>query len=200
MNTIEAIKARRSIRQFDATVKIDAKTERALLEAALLAPSALNLQHCRIVTVHDPKLREKLQAAAYGQKQVTQASLFVVFCANLHAWKDDAHATGEGLPEAGNQARSMVINRIYPDNPVYQRDEGVRSAAMAAQNLMLAAKDMGYDSVPMIGFDIDKVASLIQLPPNHMVVMAVAVGRAMVGPSARYGRLPYERVVFENNF
>jgi hypothetical protein len=34
-----------------------------------------------------------------------------------------------------------------------QRDEAQRSIGMAMQTIMLAAKAMGYDSCPMIGFD-----------------------------------------------
>ena len=50
-----------------------------------------------------------------------------------------------------------------------QRDEAQRSIGMAMQTLMLAAKAIGYDSCPMIGFDIDKVAELINLPSDYVV-------------------------------
>ena len=42
---------------------------------------------------------------------------------------------------------------------------------------MLAAKAMGYDSCPMIGFDIDKVAELINLPEDHVMGPMVAIGK-----------------------
>jgi nitroreductase len=35
--------------------------------------------------------------------------------------------------------------------------------------MMLAAKAMGYDSSPMIGFDIEKVAELISLPDDYVM-------------------------------
>ena len=38
--------------------------------------------------------------------------------------------------------------------PSLERDEAMRSCGIAGQTLMLAAKAMGYDSCPMIGFMI----------------------------------------------
>ena len=45
-----------------------------------------------------------------------------------------------------------------------QRDEAQRSIGMAMQNMMLAAKAMGYESCPMIGYEIDEVAKLADVP------------------------------------
>lgn len=58
-----------------------------------------------------------------------------------------------------------------------QRDEAQRSIGMAMQNLMLAAKEMGYDSCPMIGFDIEKVAELVNLPKDYVIGPMVAIGK-----------------------
>ena len=44
---------------------------------------------------------------------------------------------------------------------------------------MLAAKEMGYDSCPMIGFDIDKVAELINLPDDYVMGPMVAIGKRL---------------------
>jgi nitroreductase len=65
---------------------------------------------------------------------------------------------------------------------------------------MLAAKSMGLDSCPMIGFDPQKVADLIQLPNNHIIGMLITVGKALKSASPRGGQLPYEEVVHMNHF
>jgi nitroreductase len=70
-----------------------------------------------------------------------------------------------------------------------QRDDAQRSIGMAMQTLMLAAKSMGYESCPMIGFDIEKVAELINLPEDHVMGPMVAIGKgektvAKAGPIA----------------
>ena len=57
-----------------------------------------------------------------------------------------------------------------------QRDEAQRSIGMAMQTLMLVAQDMGYQTCPMIGFDSEAVAKLINLPEDHVMGPMVAAG------------------------
>ncbi len=71
---------------------------------------------------------------------------------------------------------------------------------MAAQTLMLVAKDMGYDTGPMIGFDTAKVGELIHLPADHEIVMMVVVGKALQPARGRAGQLPLDEVLFWDGF
>ena len=73
-------------------------------------------------------------------------------------------------------------------------------ALLSWPNLMLAAKNMGYDTCPMVGFDFDKVAEIIRLPPDHIISMLVVVGKAAVAARDRSGQLPHEEVVFAERF
>ena len=68
------------------------------------------------------------------------------------------------------------------------------------QTLMLAAKSMGYESCPMIGFDIEKVAELINLPEDHVMGPMVAIGKGTKDPWPKPGQLPLDEVVIENRF
>ena len=65
---------------------------------------------------------------------------------------------------------------------------------------MLAAKDMGYDSCPMDGFDFDEVAEMINLPEDHVISMFVVVGKAIKEANPRAGQLDYSEVVIEDSF
>ena len=47
----------------------------------------------------------------------------------------------------------QMLTDFYAGKPQLQRDEAVRSCGMVAQTIMLAARALGYDSCPMIGFD-----------------------------------------------
>ena len=76
----------------------------------------------------------------------------------------------------------------------------MRSVGIAGQTLMLAAKAMGYDSCPMIGFDPARVAEIIKLPKDHVIGMIVVVGKALKPANERGGQLPYDEVVFTNSF
>ena len=71
---------------------------------------------------------------------------------------------------------------------------------MAMQTLMLAAKAMGYESCPMIGFDHEAVAELINLPPEHCIGPMVAIGKGIKDTWPKPGQLPLETVVIENRF
>jgi nitroreductase len=81
-----------------------------------------------------------------------------------------------------------------------QRDEVMRSCGMAAMTIMLAAKEMGYDTCPMDGFDFDAVAKLINLPADHTPVMFITVGKAIKPASPRSGQLAMNEVVIQNKF
>jgi nitroreductase len=54
----------------------------------------------------------------------------------------------------------MLLESFYEGKEQLQRDEAMRSCWIAGQTIMLAAKSMGYDSCPMIGFDQVKVAEV----------------------------------------
>jgi nitroreductase len=76
----------------------------------------------------------------------------------------------------------------------------MRSCGIAAQTLMLAAQELGYDSCPMDGFDFEAVGRLINLPGDHVIAMMVAIGKRAEAVWPRGGTLPDTEVIFENRF
>jgi nitroreductase len=76
----------------------------------------------------------------------------------------------------------------------------MRSIGIASQTLMLAAKAMGYDSCPMVGYDPNKVAALINLPSHYVIGMILVIGKATEPARERGGQLAYNEVVIENRF
>ena len=71
MNTKDAIKSRRAIKEFDPDHEMPQEVEKELLSLGMLAPTAFNIQNWRFVVVKDPGLREQIKAAAGGQAQVS---------------------------------------------------------------------------------------------------------------------------------
>jgi nitroreductase len=200
MHVIEAIEARRSIKRFDPHHRMTRAEQDELLRLARLSPTAFNLQHGRFVVVRDPELRRRLRDASYGQAQVTDASLLVVVCADMGAWRKHAERCWAHVPEPARRGLVEAIERFYVDQPQLQRDEAMRSCSLAAQTLMLAAQGLGYDSCPMDGFRVDDVARLINLPDDHLISMFVALGKALEPAPARGGALPDDVVIIENRF
>ena len=201
MNTLEAIYQRRAVKGYDPNHQITPEEEQKLLEATIQAPTSFNIQHWRFVILRDPQLRQKIrQELGNDQAQMTDASLLILFTADVKAWQKEPQRYWHNAPQ---EVADLIVNWISPfheGREWLQRDEAQRSIGMAMQTLMLAAKGMGYDSCPMIGFDIDKVAELINLPEDHVIGPMVAIGKKVKEPWPKPGQLPLSELVIENRF
>jgi nitroreductase len=200
MDAIAAIESRRSIKHYDANHRMTDEEIRQLLSLAMLSPTAFNIQHWRFVVVRDMELRRAIRAVAWDQAQVTNASLLVVVCGDVQAWQKNPARYWVNAPQPVQDFLVPAIAQYYAGREQVQRDEVMRSAGIAAQTIMIAAKAMGYDSCPMDGFDFDAVAKLINLPADHAIALMVAVGKGTQPAWPRPGQLPYEQVVIENRF
>lgn len=200
MDTFEAIAQRRAIKQYDPEHQLSEQEVERLLSSAMLSPTAFNIQNWRFVVVSDPELRRQIRAVSWDQAQVTDASLFIVLCADLQAWNKNPDRYWRNAPAPVREFILPAIDSYYRGKYQVQRDEAMRSCGMAAQTLMLAAKSMGYDSCPMDGFDFDAVAKLINLPEDHVIAMFVAIGTGTGAPWPRGGKLPVAEVVITDRF
>lgn len=200
MHIEEAIRTRRAVKGYDPDFVLSREEKDELLRLALLAPSAFNLQHVRLVEVSDPALRAQIRAAAWDQPQVTEASMLVVVCARLDSWEAHARRVWDGAPPEVQDYLAGAIDAYYRDKPQVQRDETLRSCGLLAQTLMLAARGKGLDSCPMDGFDFAAVGRLINLPDNHLIGLMIAIGKQAVAPKPRIGKLPFEDVVLRDRF
>lgn len=201
MQTMEAIRSRRAIKHFDANHQLSANEEKQLFEAMLLAPTSFNIQHWRFVILRDQSLRQTIRKE-YGndQSQITDASLLVLFTADMKAWQKSPERYWANAPKEVAELLVGWMGPFHDGREWLQRDEAQRSIGMAMQTLMLAAQELGYQSCPMIGFDIEKVAELIRLPDDHVMGPMVAVGKGTKEAWPKPGQLPLEEVVFENGF
>ncbi|MDG2346301.1 MAG: nitroreductase family protein [Opitutae bacterium] len=199
MDTTTAIHQRRSVKHYDPDHTMTEIEIQALLELALLSPTSFNMQNWRFVVVTDPEKRAAIEAAAWNQAQVTEASILIILCADLHAYQDGARYW-VNAPQPVQDMLVPMIEPFYKDNVQLQRDEAMRSIGIASQTLMLTAKSMGYDSCPMIGFDPQKVADIIELPEHHIIGMMLPVGKALKDANARGGQLPFDEVVHIDGF
>lgn len=200
MNTMETIYARRSVKQFDPEHTMTKEEINTLFEATIQSPTSFNIQNWRFVIITDPELRLKVQEAAMGQTQVSEASLAVLITADIKAWEKSPERYWKETPEAARGRILGLIDSFYRPHEQLQRDEAIRSVGLAAQTLMLAAKAMDYDSCPMIGFDAEKVAELIQLPEDHLIGMMVVIGKRAKDPWPKPGQLPLSELLIENQF
>lgn len=200
MNVSQAIQERRSVKAYDPQHKMTEAEIQQLLSLAMLSPTAFNIQNWRFVVVTDSALRKEIRKVSWDQAQVEDASILIVLTADLKAWEKAPERYWQNAPKPVQDFLVPAIGQYYTGNELVQRDEAMRSCGMAAMTIMLAAKEMGYDTCPMDGFDFDAVAKLLNLPDDHTPVMFVVVGKALKPAQPRGGQLAMNEVVIYNKF
>ena len=174
----EAIETRRSIRKF-VQEPLDQGDLQEIIRLATLAPSANNVQTWRVAVIQNPELQEKLQAASYNQAQVTSAPAVLVVYSDM---EDALNTIEQTLPasmsEDERKVRAEGFRKNFAGQDVAQRGAwGLAQANIAFGYLMLAARSLGYDTVPMLGFQPDEVKALLGLPEHVQFVGLLPIGK-----------------------
>lgn len=195
LSITDAIESRHSIRRYENEPIPDDHVEE-ILRLAGLAPSAWNLQPWRFHVVTDPELKQQLQEATNGQKQVGTAPVVVLVVSDM---EDTLEHLPEILPEtmpADRKQREVeTLRRTFADRSVEERGLwGLTQANIALGFLLLAARGMGYSTVPMLGFDPNRVRVLLGLAPHVQVAAMVPIGLAGEEGYPHH-RHPLERIV-----
>lgn len=160
METLEAIKTRRSIRKFS-DQPVQPEKLQAVLEAVQQAPSWSNRQCWSLVVVQDQQVRASISElsfvesffSTYGyksnpaQKGLAQAPIVLVACAD---------------PQQSGDLRGEQY---------FMADLGI-----ASQNLMLAAHDLGLGTVFVGVFDEEQLKGLLGIPPHIRIVGLFPLG------------------------
>ena len=154
-----------------------------IFELVKLAPSAFNLQHAHYVPVTDEEIKEKIYQASGGQYKIKLASAVIAVFGDQEAYTHIAEMN-EGFLSLG------IIDRLEYDTTVrdvtefyqmrgegFQREEAIRNASLSAMMFMLLAKDKGWDTCPMIGFDPQAVREAVGAPDNLYPVMLITIGQ-----------------------
>jgi putative NAD(P)H nitroreductase len=183
---IQLVKERRSASNFLPDQIITKEEFNEIFELVKLGPSAFNLQHTNYLTVIDPVIKEKVKKAANGQYKVTSASAVILVLGDKKVFQQ-ASDIYEGLKMLGivnkQEYDSMVHDTVsfYESRgPDFQRDEAIRNASLSAMMFMMAAKEKGWDTCPMIGFDSEAVKQILNIDEQYEVVMMITIGKEKV--------------------
>ncbi|MEO8296971.1 MAG: nitroreductase family protein [Burkholderiales bacterium] len=184
--TLDLIAQRSSINRFDTSYEMDDASIVELVRHATQAPSAYNMQNWRFVAVRTPEQKARLCDMAYGQKKVLEASVTFIVCgrlnphlalrAALQPFRDAGHVDAATIDAMVGSA-----TQVYEGDAQMQRDEAIRSGALAGMTLMIAAQAMDLVSGPMIGFDPEQVTQGFGLGADEIPVMLITVGRPAPG-------------------
>lgn len=126
---IQQLWERKSIRVYeDRPIEPDAK--RAILEAALQAPTAGNMALYTILDITDPAIKEALAKSCDDQPFIATAPMVLIFCADYRRWYDTfcLYAQEVRRPDVGDMLLAQA------------------DAIIAAQNAVVAAHSLGVGS------------------------------------------------------
>jgi nitroreductase len=152
METLEAIKTRRSIRKYkDKAIPDDILKE--LLEAGMSGPTGGNGKPWQFIVINNPEILQKIPDAPSGASFAPNAPLAILVCGDLEKYL--------GLPEKF-------------------LDVWVIDCSIAAQNILLAAQAKGLGAVwtgvyPMEE-RINGLKTLLELPKNIIPLVLIVTG------------------------
>ncbi|PAQ15390.1 nitroreductase family protein [Bacillaceae bacterium SAOS 7] len=183
---LDLIQERRSANNFLTDHPISTKELNEMFELVKLAPSAFNLQHTKYIVVTDPEVKTKVKEAAYGQHKVETASAVILVLGDKKAFQQAAQIY-EGLKLLGivsPQEYEHMVNdtvSVYEGRgEAFQRDEAIRNASLSAMLFMLVAKEKGWDTCPMIGFDPEALKQILNINDQEEVVLMITIGKEKV--------------------
>ena len=167
-DALRVIRERRCSRGFLPNEIEDTKLNK-ILEAAIQAPSAGNLQPWELIVVKDPDLKQKLVSASNGQTFIHEAPVVIVVCAN-----------GERSASTyGERGKSLYC---------------IQDCAAATENMLLAAQALGIGGTWVGAFDEEKIRAIFSLPEEVRPLAIVPLGYASIA-TAKPQRLPLKDVV-----
>lgn len=181
MDTKKLFNERRSVNYFDQSREIDMQTLEELINLAVLAPSAFNLQPWRIIAVKSAEEKEKLCNLSNGQEKVKEAPVSLILVGNKNAWNNDNPVWQEMLQSVGGD-QGMVDGAKEAASFLYGSSEERKlkfaesNTGLLAMALMMAAKEFGIDTHPMSGIDFDGIKNGFGLSESETVVMLIAMG------------------------
>jgi len=190
-----AAESRRSIRNYEPT-EIPDEQLRELLRLAGRAPSAFNAQPWRFIVVRDEVLKRQLSEAAHGQQQLLRAPATIVMYSDMQdALERLPESTHPDMPSDKRESGIESFRRMFSTQSAEERENwGNAQSNIALGYLLLLAESLGFATSPMLGFDPEKVKSLLGLPAHVRIPALVTIGYA-AEEGFRPHRLPADTLV-----
>src|SRR3954467_5188727 len=175
---IECILSRSAAKYYDPAATLSDDQIRELVRIGTTAPTSFHLQNWRFIAVRTREAKARLSPIAWNQPAITDAAVTFIVCGQL-ANSSVIPERLAPLVEAGIMPAKMVpeweipARGLYFEQPQQQRDEAVRTGAIAATAMMYVARSWGLGSTPMIGFDAEALVREFALAEDEVPVMLV---------------------------
>lgn len=199
---LDALEWRYATKVFDAAKKIPAEVWAALEKSLVLTPTSYGLQPYKFLVVKNPAIRAELLPHSWKQRQVVDASHFVVFTARTKMTECDVDklisriSLVRSIPaEFLDSYRGMMLSDVVNGPRGKAAHEwATRQAYIALGNLMTCAAVLGVDACPMEGIVPAEYDKLLHLEDTgYATVVACALGyRSESDKYASLAKVRYE--------
>ena len=191
---------RKSVRKYEPGVTIPREQIQHILEQATSAPSSSNLQPWSFLVIDDPEQKKELRIAGFNQEQIETSSAIIAVVGNNEMHKN-AKQINDLNVELGYMPRDIADMMIANSEAGYSNFSEIErtniahlDAGLITMQVVLLAKDMGYDTVIMGGFDKAAFAQKYELTANEIPMVLIAIGKAAM-PARNSSRLPFEQII-----
>lgn len=177
---------RRSIRDYDTSVKIDREEMRNIIQDAMTAPSSFNLQPWRFVVVDTAEGKEKTKPyLMFNQRQHETSAALIVIYADMQNDQIIDHILATevdlGLRDEENMQKMSAMIKDYRArySPERLAESQILDCGFVIMQLMLSAKAYGYDTNPIGGFDRENLSKALDVDINrYKPVLVLSIGKA----------------------
>ncbi|QIW16536.1 nitroreductase [Pasteurellaceae bacterium RH1A] len=206
MELLDAINQRKTIKAFDREATISRETLSEIINQAQKAPSKANLQPWRFVVVDDKAIKNELSNhVAFNTLPCETASALILVLADLRyelALDDilDKEVAENCLAQGFRDNKYNFLLGVHNNaTPESVRDQVLIDTSLASMQLMLVAKDKGFDTHAIGIFDREKVLEILSVnAERYTPVMLIALGKPAAEP-LKSSRLPVDYTVSWND-
>lgn len=158
-----------------------------IIKAVQAAPNWCNIQHVSVIAVKEQERRKKFSQLCGNQKHITEAPVFLVFCADYYRTWLACQTSGQSLDEVMNQVDNVIV--------------GANEVGIALGTAVVAAESFGLGTVPIgdIRLNVLEAIEELNLPKYVIPLLGLCVGYPTEDPGLK-PRLPKEAVYFEEQY
>ena len=205
MTHLEIMNFRHACKIFDENKKVGKADFEAILQAGILAPSYMGLEHWDFLVVQNRALREKIREKSWNQPQITTCSHLVAITAKIREFKAGAGYITQAInrrPFESDEKRAATL-KFYEEAvaKIFKNDDDElfhwlhAQCMFAALAMMNEAAGRGIDSCPMEGFDRAALGEILGLKWNERRVALLVPFGYRVNPQPQKIRRSIDDVV-----
>ncbi|WP_414839120.1 nitroreductase family protein [Carnobacterium sp. TMP28] len=178
---------RKSIRLYNKDVKISQEEMLEMIQEATTAPSSVNMQPWRFVVVESEEEKQKLKPLIrFNTAQNDSSSAMILIFGDMECYEYGEEIYDQAVREnkMSSEVRDQQLAAIIPYYKNLTRQEMndiVKiDSSLAAMQLMLVARNHGYDTNAIGGFESDLLAAAFDLDKERYVpVMILSIGESI---------------------